>query len=347
MNPSEENLIGYVLGALDAQEQRDLQTQIDSDPDLEDRLLEIKNSLRPLDYIDTSGYRPGLARRTCEMVASHTFDQTDRSDWSNRSETTNSAAPYLETIGEVQPANQVSRQLWHPTTWSVPDIAVAAACVAILAGILFPAVSYTRYHSRIADCQHNLHNVGNALLRYSDIHGGRFVEIPDHGPLAASGTFAPILKQAGLIEDDGWFFCAGAAAERPRTQPLRIPTVAMLEQATGEQLMRMQRNMSGNFGYTLGHVSNRNEYVAPRNLGRTNVVLLADAPSLHLPGRRSNNHGGHGQNLFFEDGHVEFIKGDSYGEDAIFVNDYNIVAPGTRPDDNVIAPSHLAPRIVP
>ena len=75
------------------------------------------------------------------------------------------------------------------------------------------------------------------------------------------------------------------------------------------------------------------------------ILAHADMPSLNLPGRKSANHGGCGQNCLFEDGHVSFIKGDSIGEDAIFVNDYNMVAPGVRASDNVIAPSHLSPAV--
>ena len=67
--PSQEDLLGYVLGALDAQEHRDLQQQIDENPEIEDHLLQIKNSLLPLDCLDTAGPKTGLARRTCEAIA--------------------------------------------------------------------------------------------------------------------------------------------------------------------------------------------------------------------------------------------------------------------------------------
>jgi hypothetical protein len=43
---------------------------------------------------------------------------------------------------------------------------------------------------------------------------------------------------------------------------------------------------------------------------------------------------------------VGFVSGDSIGEDPIFINDYNLVAPGCRPEDNVIAPSHLSLGVV-
>ena len=69
-NPSQEDLVGYVLGALDATEQRQVQAMIDNDPALEEQLLEIKNSLLPLEAIDSpTGPPVGLARRTCEAVA--------------------------------------------------------------------------------------------------------------------------------------------------------------------------------------------------------------------------------------------------------------------------------------
>ena len=54
-DPSQEDLLGYVLGALDAQEQRDLQRQIDNDPSLEESLLDLKAALVPLDCMDSTG----------------------------------------------------------------------------------------------------------------------------------------------------------------------------------------------------------------------------------------------------------------------------------------------------
>ena len=69
-NPSKEDLLGYVLGALDADQQQQVQQSIDQDPQIEDDLLEIKTSLAPLELLENgSGSRPGLARRTCESLA--------------------------------------------------------------------------------------------------------------------------------------------------------------------------------------------------------------------------------------------------------------------------------------
>ncbi len=326
-HPSQEDLLGYVLGALDAQEQRDVQQLIDDNPELEEQLLEIKSALVPLDCIETSGPRPGLARRTCETVASYPLDQLAGEELPTLSRTTLSRP----TAGNEDPKASLSssektegRNLFHFSGWSIPDFAVTAAALAILAGILFPTVSHVRYNSRLLACQNNLTQVGNALIRFSEMNCGCFVEIPRSGPLSASGSFAPILKDCGLIEDDNLFACAGVASDTP----VHIPTVEMIVNADHDQLARFHQILCGHFGYTMGHCEDR-RYCPPKNYSRSNVVLIADQPSLN--GRISTNHAGCGQNCYFEDGHVAFIKGDCIGEDAIFVNDHNLVAPAFAP----------------
>ena len=90
-NPSQENLLGYVLGALDAQEQRDIQQTIDANPEIEEQLIKIKGDLLPLDCLDSSAPQPGLARRTLESVAI----------WQNSSSlapTSNSPSPLAQSV---------------------------------------------------------------------------------------------------------------------------------------------------------------------------------------------------------------------------------------------------------
>ena len=81
-----------------------------------------------------------------------------------------------------------------------------------------------------------------------------------------------------------------------------------------------------------------------RNLNREYFAILADAPS-DRPDHQSDNHDGLGQNVLFEDMHVEFCSttrpGD--GRDNIYVNDLDEVAPGRQRDDSVLAPSGTSP----
>lgn len=346
-NPSQEDLLGYVLGALDAQEHRDVQQLIDENPEIEEQLLQIKNALLPLDCLETSGPRPGLARRTCEAVAvwqndqvvDFCNDQPVSSRLSSLDESIQSAIDAAEPKNTQPKMRSVSDRIFYPRTWSIPDVLVGMALIAIMAGILFPTISYTRYNNRVASCQNNLREVGIALMDFSSANEGQFVSIPRDGNLAAIGCVGPILKDAGFLQDDSLLACAGVAANLP---PVHIPSCNQIKNACSDDEVNFLRHtMFGHYGYTMGHRVN-DRYYPPRNMGRTNVVLVADQPSSSLPGRVSSNHSNRGQNLLFEDGHVEFLVGPSWGDDAIFVNDYGIVGPGSNPSDNVIAPSHLS-----
>jgi hypothetical protein len=74
---------------------------------------------------------------------------------------------------------------------------------------------------------------------------------------------------------------------------------------------------------------------------------MADAPSLSLPNRQTQHHGGRGQNVLFEDGHVAFLTSSQPCDSAddIFANDHHLVAAGDHQNDSVIAPSGTAPMI--
>lgn len=378
----QEELLGYVLGALDATEERNIQQKIEQDSELQNLVEQIRERLLPLEALETpTGMRPGMARRTCEWVAGvdkdpglaevHQIEDTNHIESFDKSSSVesfhedaagaqaasidsnstdavfrNSVDTDVEAVvvhdNGIDRAPQFSEdskfQLWHPGTWSMTDALAGVAILAVVGSILFPAISYQRYNSRLLSCQDNMQQIGNALLQYSDINGGKFVEIPTQGQLSASGYFAPALMEAGLIEDDSVFACAGLG----KSAPVHIPSIAQIKSATGRQLEHFRRTMSGNYGYSMGYQAD-DRYQPLANRGLTSTVLVADMPSLNQPGRHSVNHGSWGQNCLFGDGHVAFIRGDSVGEDAIFVNDYGIVAPGTSEYDSVIAPSHLSP----
>lgn len=351
--PLQEELLGYVLGALDATEERDIQQKIEQDPSLQDQVEQIRESLLPLEALDApTGMRPGMARRTCEWVSgvdkdpglaeAHQIETTDHIESFATSPVEPDVAPVAEsTNSEASVKNErasQSFQLMHPTTWSMTDALAGVAIIAVMGSVLFPALSYQRYNSRLLSCQDNMGQIGRALLQYSDINGGQFVEIPSQGQLSASGYFAPALMEAGLIEDDSVFACAGLG----QAKPVHIPSIAQIKSASGCRLEHLRRTMSGNYGYSMGYQS-EDHYRPLANRGLTSTVLVADMPSLNRPGRNSINHGSWGQNCLFGDGQVKFIRGDSVGEDAIFENDYGVVAPGTSEYDSVIAPSHLSP----
>lgn len=392
--PSQEDLLGYVLGALDAQEHEQVQRSIDNDPDLEDQLLEIKNSLLPLEWIDHQEGPPvGLARRTCEWVAQCEHAWRDVLPPTGRGTPPSfdpaEAVHPLPPIPDPPLTDPLALPLTPPLAGSAPDplernrselpaltlperseppihrhggshadFLTGVVALAVLLGILFPAISWTRHHARIAACQQKMSRLGTAFLEYSDLqHSGQFVAIPDDPKLGVAGIFAPTLKAAGLIEDAD-VLCPDAAAREdfpptfPPTSlatvpgtPRHIPTLAQVEAAEGEDLLRLQRGMGGDYGYTLGYVEG-GRYHAPQNLGRSYSVLLADTPSLTTRERISRLHGSQGQNCLFEDGRVVFVRGAVIGSDPLFENDLGLIASGLHPGDNVIAPSSGVPVVV-
>jgi hypothetical protein len=80
-------------------------------------------------------------------------------------------------------------------------------------------------------------------------------------------------------------------------------------------------------------------YDSGENRHRSTYILLADNPGVSQPGRASNNHGGYGQNVFFEDGHTRFLKSPEFNGDAIYENDWGLIGPATHVDDIVLVPS--------
>ena len=333
--PSQEDLLGYVLGALDAQEQRDLQQLIDANPELDEQMLELRHAMTPLDHLGSAGSPPGLARRTVELAAGFhgPFPGSMPGD-------TDSA------IASIEPETQdpltrfkLREKMLHPESWSRTDVVAVVACMAVVASIMFPALAWSRDQAHIAACQDHLQQIGVAMMKYSNNNGGDFVAIPQAGKLSAAGVYAVELKESQLIEDDAVFSCAGVDVE---ADPVRIPPAIEITNADGVRLDELRRTMGGHYGYSMGFGSSSG-YAPPRNQGLTYVALVSDRPSSDLPGRRSANHNGRGQNVLFGDGRVDFIAGQSFGDDALFENDYGVVAPGASDHDNVIAPSHLSP----
>ena len=322
-DPSQEDLLGYVLGALDAEQHQELQQLIDQDPQLDERLLEIKAQLVPLEMLDddNEGMRPGMARRTCELVA----------NYSVQPKSVAASSAFSDPIGH--------RSLSRSSSWMMKDFLVAAACVGIMASLLFPVLTYTKQQANIVDCGNNLRSIGMALASFSENNNGRFVEIPSEGPFSFAGIVAPTLKEAHVIDDDNWFTCKGVK----RDQPFMIPSTDQIRRcSTGDQGDYFRKISSGDYGYSFGHMEG-DKYVSPCNMGRSYVIIAADKPSTRSIDGPSENHGCRGQNCLFEDFHVRFVKGNANGEDLVYVNAYNVVGPGVGARDSVIGASHLSP----
>ncbi|HJT32002.1 MAG TPA: hypothetical protein VJ783_08095 [Pirellulales bacterium] len=310
-----EHLLGYLLGALEPAEQEEIDARLSDDAGLRYDLGRMREKLEVLGDDDRRPIEPpcGLAARTCNYVAAR--------------------------------AAATSGRIGAPISgWSVQDLLVGGGIFIAACMLLFPAIANSRFQARMLGCQDNLRAIGVALTQYSDFHGGYFPLVPERGPLAAAGVYAPILSQFGYLDDPAVLVCpASALAESP--EGFRVPTLDELREAGPGRLVVIRRNMGGSYGYTFGYLVD-GRYLGHRNQGRSDFALMADSPD-DPRGGASQNHGSCGQNVLFEDGHVEFLKRCwlPEGDDHIYVNHDGYVGAGLGPDDSVIGGSSARPLV--
>lgn len=329
-----EDLLGYLLNALDEPERQRIFETLQKDPELRQELETLRRDLRPLDATNRDYDPPaGMAELTCELVEAYAErnavgvrsepDSRRSRGWKGRFATRDACVP--------------------AHGWSAADTIVAVGILLALSLIFFPAMARSRYLAQVTQCQENLRQLGIALAGYSEQHNGFFPSIPVSGNRAVAGIYAPILLESQYLENPRIVLCPGSEFVVPEGE-FRIPRLSELDQARGFRLLALQRVMGGSYGYTLGNISD-DGYRTPRNRLRQYFALLADAPSLHLPGRQSGNHGGRGQNVLFEDQHVEFLpspRNELIGDD-LFRNRYGYVEAGLDEGDSVVVPSYVSP----
>ncbi|MEA1951697.1 MAG: hypothetical protein U9N87_09945, partial [Planctomycetota bacterium] len=309
--PAREQLLGYLLDALDDNEQADIEKILDSDAELRRELAILNRSLAPLDAAPREfSAPPGLTSQTCAFVAASATATAEPPPEGSPL----LAASVAAVAASTKPANNAKNSHKMQPVDSVcgnagrgrwQDSIVAAGIMVAACGLLFPAILDSREQARILACQDNLHNISTSLTSYSDNHGGYFPKVPEKGKLAAAGVYAPQLLQDGYLTNPRQVICPGS--ELADDKNFSVPFPEELQSTTcPNRLAEMKRRMGGSYGYTLGHMNN-GRYHGTKNLRRENFAIMADAPSHALPSHQSRNHGGNGQNVLYEDGHVKFL----------------------------------------
>ncbi|MCE9606555.1 MAG: hypothetical protein K8U03_16820 [Planctomycetia bacterium] len=340
-----DKLLGYLLRALEPDEERELERRLSIDPELRRDLELLRRSLEPIDGT-TASYDPpeGLAKRTCEWISGLADVVEKNSSRYEEAVPSEDAASLMSLRKRYEASQPVDLTAPPARRWGWADATVTAGIVVAASLLFFPALASMRYQSRVVACRDKLHRVGMALIDYSRTHGDLFPEVPHSGPLAHAGVYAPRLQQARLLMDASDVVCPGQA--RACAQFENIPTLDELEHADSAALDKLTAKMGGSYGYALGYVED-GSYHFVRNQSRPHFALLADAPQDHALG--SLNHGCGGQNVFFEDGHALFLnccRRRDLGDD-LFSNHSGFVGAGIGPNDVVIAPSAAAPLLAP
>jgi hypothetical protein len=331
-----EDLLGYLLNALDDAERQRVFEALQKDPQLRQELESLRHQLRRLDATNVDFEPPAaLAELTCDLVEGYAEERP-------------LAAPakrQTRSVGWARVRSAACETCFPSGTWSAADTIVMAGVLLAVSLLFFPAIAGSRYRAQITACGDNLRNLGIALAGYSEQHQGFFPSIPVSGNRSVAGIYAVLLAESERLENPRILLCPGSRWGTQRAD-FRTPTLAELDQARGPQLFDLQRDMGGDYAYSLGTYSD-GYYRPPRHLLRERFALLADAPSLHLPGRQSGNHWGRGQSVMFGDLHVEFLSTPEYEPlgDDVYRNRQGFAEAAADEFDSVLGASNARPLI--
>lgn len=335
-DPREEDLLGYLLGALDESETAEVEQYLSEDAEARRELAALREALGPLEMTRREYATPGdLAGRTCRFV----FDQA------------RVASPAAEAAALPLDGRRSAAQM-HPAIFSAgdetgfrfQDMVMAAGIVIAATLLVFPAIQGSRVQARLLACQNNLAELGRALHVYSNGHQGLFPSVPSQGNLAVASSYAPLLAAGQYLPSDRTVVCPDSALAA--AGDFCIPTIEEVEAAVApDEVARLQQTMGGSYGYSLGY-QNGGRYVPIRDRRRPHFAIASDAPNGATSGHPSENHGRLGQNFLFEDGHVEFLASPQSarsGGDHFFLNDNGEVAAGLHENDAVIGAGATPP----
>lgn len=317
-----EQLLGYLLDALDDTESQEVERCLAGSPQLQHELESLRASLRPLAALNEEFQPPdGLAGRTCEMVAEHGgFCRP---------------VPAAPLPGVAPPS----------ASWSLADLVVVAGVCAIAAMLFFPALANSRYVAQITRCQNNLRIIGLGLVDYSDkVGGGHFPQVPCRGNRAFAGVYAPILREYGYLTDPRVLLCP-SSPHSDQLRVFRVPTLAEIDAANERCIASLRETAGGSYAYNLGVVVG-GEHQAPRNQGRWAFAIMADTPPARFDAVPNVAiHAGRGYNVLYEDGHVclEPLRGDRPTFDDPFRNRRGVVEAGVDENDAVVGRSEFPP----
>lgn len=353
---SEQDLIGYALGALDAIEEQAISSALRQDLTLRERLAEVEEKLTNLPdrFVEIDPPKSLLDKtlNTISIVAA-TLGHSDVPEVAPKQRKSNRSIP-----NRFSPDSDVS--VIKKSNWSLMDLVVSCSVCLVFAAILLPSIASSRFQSDMLYCQNNLRTIGYSLASIADSYDGKLEVVRTDNQIDV-GQYVRLMIESELSADSNGMICPGdPLKEQTKTQyeaawfqTAAQRTCAGVELVTPEMEgsnsltdsnhpQQWQNSLAacGSYGYAvparIANSSRLEKMVVPSS---TDQVLAGDAPCSSSPGFQSLNHGSKGQNVLYGDLSVSYIHDSAYlpSGDHIYLNNQGEVQPGFSLKDNLLA----------
>jgi hypothetical protein len=315
----DENLVGYLLEALDPATHREVSAHLEAHPEARARLELLRRALSPLALDrDEPPLPPGLLIATLGRVAEHRCRRLP-----------DAPAPSPRQVG-------ARGRRWPRRV----DLAAAAVLLVLVGGLAAPLLVRQWFGYRRTACADNLRRFWVSLVAYSDRNDGAFPRVEREGPHAVAGIFVPLLRDEGVLGE----VSVGCPAQGPKAPPHH--SVRDLEELFGahpDDFQRAAHGLAGDYAYSLGYWEDGSH--RHLRLGDDEFPILADRSDAKHG--NSPNHGGAGQNVLYVGGRVAWCVTPTVGVggDHIYLNRDKPpkVAAGLGRSDTVLAPGGARP----
>jgi prepilin-type processing-associated H-X9-DG protein len=319
----DENLIGYLLDALDPETRREVARSLEADPELRQRLELLRQAVAPLEADRADSEPPlGLVIRTLGRVAEHCCRDLPHAPAPPRSPTVTFRRPF----------------------WRRADVLVAASILVVALGLALSWLVNLRDRQGLLACQNNLREFFTGLKTYSDQHDRNFPNVATAArtPRNVAGLVVPMLVSAQALPRGASIRCPGNGAAAPAEW-----TLEQIQNMTDEEFAQTAGRLACCYAYSLGY-RDADGYHGPRfdpEQPNELLPLMSDRPPEDPRAGNSPNHGGRGQNVLYTDGHVSFktTRSAGFGGDDIFLNRAQKVEAGLDPHDTVLGNSAARP----
>jgi hypothetical protein len=326
MNLMDENLVGYLLDALDPTARREVEAYLRSSPQAREQLVRLRRILVPLESDrDIENPPADLVDRTVAR-----FDRA--------------------TPASLPTAPQLSRRQAAPRGWwRRADVLVASLLGIVLVGMVGGWLATTRNTADLTACQDNLRRFHAALMSFANQReDGAFPRVEPQGPRAFAGVFMVTLADARVMPADVSLCCPAQGTRPATTLSHNLDSLARCYNEDRARFEEAVTDLVGCYAYSLGFREGHGLRGLKPASGMDHLPIMSDCPPFSGKGPESGGnshaHRGQGQNVLFIDGSVRYMTSRQLkaGDDIYLNNDRRILA-GVHEGDSVLAASDAAP----